>query len=164
MGLINIEKIIPNYIGSEDEKIPKYFAQFNLDRNMLLPCRYMDYNRIETSKADLKINSVKLVETIDGRSIEGQNLTGKKLVILGNINTKFYFNCLKPNECSCGSRKICTLGDCIPFSKFIVVPNSLNENSPINLQYLIENMSTMKIYKNKIFVSLTILIQYVDKY
>lgn len=158
MGSIKLDKIVSNFAhcGACDE--PKYFTQFNIYDNFPLYCNLMKDDNIETTIATLEINSVKIVDTVQGISIEGQQLTGKKLIIIGKINTKIIFSCPK-NE-----RKLCLSKKSIPFSTFIIIPNELCEEQPINLRYLIEDITTIIIAKNKIFVSITLLMQYVDEY
>lgn len=158
MGSIKVGKIICDFInfGTLDES--KYFTQFNICKNLMLRCKDIKERNIETTIAKLEINCAKIVNTIQGVSIEGQNLTGKKLIIIGEINTKVIVRCPK-NE-----KKLCSSEKKIPFSNFIIVPNDICEEEPINLRYIIEDITTMIIAEGKSFVSITLLIQYIDEY
>ncbi|SFA96836.1 SPOCS domain-containing protein [Clostridium frigidicarnis] len=158
MCLVNIDKILPNYIDIQGNCVPNYFTQFNVYNNFTINCRWIDCESIEVINSKLEILSSKIIDTVIGTSIEGQHLTGKKLILVGKIIAKINLKCFKCNN------RICCIEKNIPFSTFIILPNPINEEDPINLRYLIEDATGVMISRNKLFINVTIIIQYLDEY
>lgn len=130
----------------------RYFRQININDKVNYYNIYLNQNYIKDSSAILKIESIKLIDTIKGESYEGQKLSGKKLIICGYIILKFNMkiNC-----------KYIVLKKNIPFSTFIVVPDDTTEKNNINLIYSIEDISLANIECNYLFVSVTFLLEYI---
>lgn len=148
---INLTKII-----NGDEI--KYFTQFNVYKTLHFPNKRIDLQIPIEGDTKLNIVSTKFIDTLQGTSIEGQYLTGKKLVVLGVLNVNlliFYWNC---------KLKVSLKNMKLPFSNFIIVPKEICANQPINLRYLIEDITTKAITSHEILVSATILLQFVDEY
>lgn len=135
----------------------KYFKQFNIYETFKVPniCTYSQYN-IDTS-IKLNIYNTKIIDTIEGLSIEGQNLTGKKLIILGSLNINMFLYSKKIRN------KVISNNFSMEFSTFIVIPKEINKDVPIELRYLIEDISIKLITKDSILISSTILLQFVDE-
>ena len=148
---INLTKII-----NGDEI--KYFKQFNVYETLQFPYKHINLQIPIEAITKLDIKSTKIIDTFQGTSIEGQYLTGKKLIVLGTLNIKLlipYWDC-KP--------KIRLQYMNLPFSTFIIVPKEICEDQPINLKYLIEDSTAKAITTHSILVSETILLQFVDEY
>lgn len=170
---VNLRKDIN--VRSCSEKI-EFFKQFNIYETIncnefiyseeFFGNRYnMVKHRLMISKADattpiLEIKFAKLLDTIEGTSLEGQHLTGKKLILVGKIKFNLiicYYYTKNRFKYSIKSIKI-------PFSTFIIIPKDICMRDSVNLIYEIEDLSIVYLCKNKIFISVTPLIEYLDEY
>lgn len=148
----------------------KYFKQFNVYQNIQLPNINSKLCNIENTIPTVDICSAnitkaQIIDTMKGTSLEGQNLSGKKLVIVGNISMSLiltYVSNTKRNKKSQTKNNVVNIR--IPFSTYIVIPNNICESSKVNLRYLIEDISIANITQNKILISTTMLVQYLDEY
>lgn len=132
----------------KDIRAGKYFKQININDRI----RFTDRGWIKPCKVFLEINSLKLINTIEGTSLEGQNLSGKKLVLCGNV--LILFRLRNRNKC-------CYIEKKIPLSNFIVVPKDI-EWKDINLRYKIEDLTIVNIEYNLFFISVILYIEYMD--
>lgn len=117
-----------------------------------------EIEKIEPTIPDLQVITAKVIDTPEGTSLEGQVLSGKKLILVGDINLSLiiaysYTNCNEQNVV----KKIN-----IPFTTFIVIPKDICLGNVINLRYLIEDVTAVDLQENKIIVSVTFIIQYVQ--
>lgn len=148
---VNISPII-------NENEMEYFTQFNIYKTLHFPNKCIDLKMPIGNVNNIKILSAKLIDTFQGTSIEGQHLTGKKLIVFGNVNIKllipYWDKTLKV------FLKDINLG----FSTFIIIPKRICENQPINLRYLIEDSTVKVLNQHDVLVSTTILLQFVDQY
>lgn len=164
---VNLEKMIYNILYPDELEDMNYFKQFNLYKTI----EYRNYMnkifcndevikicKVETTAPTLKIISTKIINTIEGTSLEGQHLSGKKLIIIGEIGLKVILT----YSVNCGRCKNAVTDVKIPFSTFIIIPKDNYCDDEINLRYLIEDSSTAYIGKGKALVSITILMQYLD--
>ncbi|MCR3761433.1 hypothetical protein KYB31_20880 [Clostridium felsineum] len=135
-----------------------YFKQFNIYKTVHFPNRHINLKNEIDYTSRINIVSAKLINTPMGRSIEGQHLTGKKLVILGilNINLLLYGKCKYEDKAMKNIK--------MPFSEFIVVPREMCEDKEINLRYLVEEVIVKPISNHDILISSVILLQYIDEY
>lgn len=165
---INLEKIVPSFSYNEESQVLEYFNQFNIYET--IDCNIDSYNsmygncynsnicNIEYTCPNLNVISVNIVTTGEGTSLEGQHLTGKKLVIIGFIELSLiltYFTIYKSYDIRLKRIQM-------PFSTFIVIPKEVCHIDTINIKYLIEDISVVKLCEDKILVSITVLIQYID--
>lgn len=146
----------------------KYFKQFTTYQNIQLSNKKSKDYRIEYTTPSIEIYSLKLcdtkiVDTIKGTSLEGQHLSGKNLIILGNINMSLILKYENTNKkCKRNKqKKNKVLNIMLPFSTFIVIPNYDSNEERINLRYFVEDVS-VKLNQSKIFVSVTMLMQYLE--
>lgn len=164
---VNLDKMVISCSEELDEL--KYFKQFNVYEtiayNDSIHTRKRDLGRscipnLESTVPKLGIISVKIIDTIEGVSFEGQRLTGKKLIIVGEISLSiilsYFYGCKK-----CKSS---TIDLKLPFSTFIIIPQDICNVEEINLRYLIEDVSVESLCTDKIIASVTILMQYLDEY
>ncbi|MEG0564485.1 hypothetical protein, partial [Anaerorhabdus sp.] len=67
----------------------KYFTQFNVGKTITMPCMNINCKNDDIDAiARVKVYTTKIIDTCEGTSIEGQCLTGKKLIVLGSVNVK----------------------------------------------------------------------------
>lgn len=153
MICFNVEKLNNNNIINSHINT-RYFKQININDKINLFNINIDKKYIKIHSASLNAESIKIINTIEGTSYEGQFLSGKKLLIIGSINIIFY---IKLNCRTFQSTKK------IPFSTFIVIPRDTNENSEIKLIYSIEDITIEYIECNFLFISVTIFLEYIKE-
>ncbi len=158
MAKFKLSEITSLFIHYEDDKSLDEFIQFNIYKNIKITCKQGSDCEIKAISGSLEVESCKIVYGMKGRSIEGQNLTGCNLVIIGRLNVKITYVACKI------CKNVCLLEDFIPFSTFIVIDGEICEVGPINLKYLIEDLEAIIIDKNNILVTSTLLIKYDREY
>jgi len=173
---IDLQKMVPSLSCSSSIGELKYFKQLNIyetincksyvyHENNLCDEIYNDNRKIEICKVEsttpiLNIVSSKIIGTIEGTSVEGQHLTGKKLVIVGELNLSLIITySIRGDRCKKTVAKLK-----IPFSTFIIIPQNICNDDKVYLRYLIEDVSIANLGKGKAMVSITTLIQYLDEY
>ncbi|MBU3161127.1 hypothetical protein KPL37_15500 [Clostridium frigoris] len=139
----------------ENEKV-KFFTDFNVKRSIYTPSNNCKPIIISNSNACLDINSCKLIDTIKGTSLEGQHLSSKKLLILGNVIFTLYFSI--PYICD----HLFHIDEIVPFSAFIIVPASTKEDGIFRFKYMIEDVTSTLLCKHKLFFNASLFIQYLD--
>ncbi|URZ05078.1 hypothetical protein [Clostridium felsineum] len=135
-----------------------YFKQFNIYKTIHFPNSNINLKKEINCTSTINIVSAKFIDTPKGTSIEGQHLTGKKLVILGLLNVNLFLN----GKCKYEDKAMKNIK--IPFSEFIVLPTKICEDKEVNLRYLIEEVIVRPITKHDILISSVILLQYIDEY
>lgn len=134
--------------------VSKYFKQININDKIKLLNSYIDKKYIKIHSALLNIESLKLIDTVEGKSYEGQCLSGKKLIIIGTIDITFYI------KINCRTFKI---KKTIPFSNFIVISKDTKDTNDIKLNYYIEDITLINIECNFLFISITIFLEYLKE-
>lgn len=136
----------------------QYFKQMNIYKNITLCDGCVSENQIQVTSVDIKIVSKKIIETMKGISLEGQVLSGKKLILIGTLEVKIFIK--TSDRCKQGywiEREI-------PFSTFIIIPNDICDQDPICISHQIEDITTLVLTKGKIFTTITILFEYHEDY
>ncbi|AOR24023.1 DUF11 domain-containing protein [Clostridium taeniosporum] len=110
---------------------------------------------VDNVSADIDILEYHIVKTIEGKSNEGQKLTGYKIVLQGIIKEVIEYS---SDECN---RSIYITNEHIPFSTFIVLPDNFKIGSKINIDYSIEDISFER--RNKVSVYTNICLLFVAK-
>lgn len=169
---INLKKVI--YSDIFLNKL-EFFKQFNIYKT--IDCKeYIYYKKylfnkcymfkeklklcsIEGTNPIINIDHVNIIDTIEGTSIEGQHLTGKKLIIIGSIN--FSLVCLYKYL---NQDKYKVKNVLLPFSTFIIIPKDICKSEVVNLRYIIEDVTIAYLEDDKVIASITPLIQYIDEY
>ncbi|MGN2348168.1 SPOCS domain-containing protein [Clostridium cagae] len=114
---------------------------------------------IKSKNVKLKINCAKIINTIEGKSLEGQYLSGKKLIIIGKVCTELFVVSVNNNYSNCHyiEREI-------PFSTFIILPRDVCDEENIHLEYFIEDISTVNVTSKKLLLSVTFLIEFKEDF
>ncbi|MCJ0408558.1 DUF3794 domain-containing protein, partial [Clostridioides difficile] len=143
------------------EKLEKtlYLSQFNAYKNFKLASKKTVINSLETYVYNMNISSISLVDTIECISLEDEQLTGKKLILVGDINTDVILD-YAGNKRNRNSSKKNTLKLKIPFSTFIQMPRKIENKDKINLKYLIQDITSSILDDNNLFISVTAIISY----
>lgn len=127
-------------------KLP-YFKQINRDFTFCVPMQKPDIEQIVKVWVKPCILQQKVVVTPVGTSLEGQRITGHKVMIMGDITYKVEYVAL--DEC----QSLHTAHANIPFCGYIVLPEEFNTNSIVITSVAVEDIysglvDTRCIYNN----------------
>ncbi|MEG0295196.1 MAG: hypothetical protein RR620_00675 [Clostridium sp.] len=172
---VNLQKMISSLSYSDELDDLDSFNQFNISGSLIfrkIICKPIyiknrkyiiktlaEICKVEPTYPDMNILSTKIIGTIEGTSLEGQHLTGKKLIIVGELN----LNLIITYDIGCKKFKRDIRNITIPFNTFIVIAKDTDELANINLKYLIEDVTAILISEERILVSISLLMQYLDK-
>lgn len=123
------------------------FKQFNVDDTFVIPILKPDVEQIVKVWAKARVCSHKIIKTPIGESVEGQVLTGYKLILMGEINAKYEYVALKKEQ------SVHTAHNIIPFCSYVVMPKAFNPSSLVTPIIWIEDihaelLGTRCIYNN----------------
>jgi len=96
--------------------------------------------------ANPSIKNYEVIKTPKGTSLEGQNLSGYKLLVCCDLNLKFEYLDDEENSISTGYHKT-------PFYIDVILPETFNIHSPVKVtlcidDILAENLDSKSIYNN----------------
>ncbi|HBH2822662.1 TPA: hypothetical protein KRQ46_003638, partial [Clostridioides difficile] len=117
-------KVIYNFERCEKLEKTLYLSQFNTYKNFKLTSKKTVINSFETYVCNMNIRSISLVDTIECISLEDEQLTGKKLILVGDIDTDVILDYVA-NKRNRNSSKKNILKLKIPFSTFIQIPRKI---------------------------------------
>ncbi len=154
MKKIYLKKL--NCCAMESKEKERYFKELNICENFN---SYFMKSDIKSKNVKLKINCAKIINTIEGESLEGQYLSGKKLIIIGKVCTELFIANVNNNYPNCYyiEREI-------PFSTFIIIPRDVCDKEDIHLEYFIEDISIINVTRKKILLSVTFLIEFKEDF
>lgn len=166
---INIDKMVCTLSCPEELNSLEYFKEINVYKNIKINTRNNKIYDIENTNPKVEVSSVKvidskIIETMQGTSLEGQYISGKKLIIVGNINLSLILTYANRQNRNKSSKRKQIINTYLPFSTFIVIPKDISDKENVELRYLIEDTTVVKINKEQILISATILLQYLDEY
>lgn len=130
--------------------IPAAFKQFTLQENLCIPEAKPDIEQLTRVLAEVKIISTKVIQTPTGTSPEGQNLTGWKLIVEGEVCQKIEYVADEPTQ------SVHAAHFCIPFSTFIVLPGTYVAGTPVTVVPYIEDIYAQQIGKRSIFKNIVL--------
>lgn len=119
------------------KKLPKdatTFSQFNLENTLCIPELKPDMAQIVKVDMELSTGSYHIVKTPVGTSLEGQILTGNKLIVCGLLNLRIIYISTNDNQ------SVHSAHYEIPFCEFIVLPDSFAPSTPLAVESYVENM------------------------
>lgn len=136
----------------------KYYKQCTVYETLMLNRRLGPQLCIENTSVAIRTMTVKLVSTREGTGYDGEYSSGKKIVILGCVGAKLFvrYN-VHHNYCYCMEYEI-------PFSVYLAVPSDVCEICCNQIEYTIEDVTALIMNSNQIFISVTILVEYLDEY
>lgn len=150
----NIEKCeLVEYCGIDQYKgKTKNFKQINKSSILEISKENLYIEQLFRTTAEAKIVYCKIVKTPIGESLEGQKLTGYKLLIVGDIKIKIQY---VANEAIQG---VYTVSKTIPFCDYIVLPKKFNQNTLIRPSIVIEDIYSEKIDMTNIYNNITMML------
>lgn len=124
-----------------------HFKQMNVEFTFCVPTQKPDIEQVVKVWVKPSIFSYKVVKTPKGTSLEGQNVTGYKLMIQGDIQYKVEYVALEPEQ------SLHTAHTTIPFCGYVVLPERFNPNVFIATNVEVEDIysdlvDTRCIYNN----------------
>lgn len=128
------------------------FKQLSKEEYLKIPCQKPDIEEILSTLVEVEIVNTKIIDTPIMTSLEGQNLTGKKLIIEGILDQKIEYVALLPEQ------SVHSAHFRVPFSTFIVLPPDFIEEN-LAVEGVIEDVFTEKIDCRTIFKNVTFLVK-----
>lgn len=122
-----INSVLPNN--------PTIFTQFNISQNLCVPTQKPDIERLLKVNTQIFIDDYKIIKTPVGTSLEGQILTGNKVIAYGRILYTIMYVANKDDQ------SVHSAHFEIPFCRFIVLPVGFSLYTPIKIIPYIENVS-----------------------
>lgn len=130
----------------------KNFTQVNKEYIFEIPSCNKDIYQVTKVWVNVCKDNIEIVKTPCGKSIEGQCLTGNKLLVCGTIKLKIEYIGCSTNQ------NIHTAYTEIPFSAGIVLPCNFNKNSYVKVSVCVEDIFTEKIDCRNIYNNITMTI------
>lgn len=112
----------------------KNFKQSNINLQLCLPKEKPNIGQILSVKIDKNISKTKLVKTPVGKSMEGQILTGYKLLVMGDIGFEINYVASGCNQ------SVHSFHGCVPFCEYVVMPEVFNVEETIVPEIYIEDI------------------------
>jgi hypothetical protein len=131
---------------------PTVFRQFAVQGTFTLPEGSIDIEQIVKVAAQVVIISTRVIRTPAVVSLEGQKLTGFKLIAEGEVRYKAEY---AADECS---HSVHAVSFKIPFCNFIVLPPDFTIGTPVTATGYIEDIFVEKIEKCSVFTNIIILL------
>jgi hypothetical protein len=128
------------------------FKQFNVEETVCIPDRKPDIEQVLKVIAKVNITSTRIIRTPIGTSLEGQILTGWKVIVEGEVEQKVQYVAELPDQPSHVADFI------IPFSTFVVLPQDFVVGTPTTVTPFIEDVFVEQLDKRCIFKNITILL------
>ncbi|MBW6410129.1 SPOCS domain-containing protein [Clostridium weizhouense] len=150
----NVKRGLIEYIGIEKCPIKnkKNFNQINIEQIVCIPNQKPDMEQINTVSVKGLVTDYEIVNTPIGSSIEGQIMTGYKLLVCGDIKIKVKYIACEPTQ------TVHTAHFCFPFCNYLVLPSDFNPNIKINPSILIEDIFSDQLDNKCIYNNITILL------
>ncbi|MFD3156305.1 DUF3794 domain-containing protein [Haloimpatiens sp. FM7330] len=131
---------------------PVSFKQISIQENLSIPVTKPDMEQIVKVMCEVYITNTRVIKTPKATSLEGQKLTGWKVIIEGEIKQKIEYSAHEPTQ------SLHAVHFNVPFSSFIILPEDFVVGTPISVQGYIEDIFVKKIDKTHIFKNISILL------
>lgn len=128
------------------------FKQINVDNTFCVPVMKPDIEQIVKVWSDAKIYKYKIIKTPIGKSLEGQVLTGYKLIIMGQVSMKYEYVALEKTQ------SVHTAHTVIPFCSYIVMPEKFNPSSIVVPTVLIEDIHSEQVGNRCVYSNITMML------
>jgi hypothetical protein len=130
------------------------FKEFTVEENLTIPVAKPDIEQIVRVMAEATITSTKVIKTPIGCSVEGQILTGWKVIVEGVINQKIEYVADEPTQ------SVHAAHFKVPFSTFIVLPPDpcFTKDKVVNVIPYIEDIFIKQMDKRHMFKNVTLLL------
>lgn len=152
--MANIQRDLIEYSGITNCSIKnkKNFTQFNLEDVFCMPMQKPDIEQINKVYAKGCITCQEIVKTPVGKSMEGQILTGYKLLVCGEINLRIQYVACEETQ------SVHTVNTKFPFCSYVVLPADTNPNSIIKPSILIEDIFSEQLDERCIYNNIILML------
>ncbi|AOR23339.1 SPOCS domain-containing protein [Clostridium taeniosporum] len=152
MGKIQRELIEYSGINTCIIKDKQNFNQINIEETFCIPAQKPDMEQINKMRAKGCIVNYEVVKTPVGTSLEGQVITGYKLLVCGKIELKVEYV-----ACDC-TQSVHTAHACLPFCAYVVLPKDINPNARLTPNVIIEDIFSEQIDERCIYNNITMMV------
>lgn len=129
-----------------------FFKQVNLDFIFCIPDQKPDIEQIVKVWVKPCIVHKEIIKTPIGVSIEGQNVTGKKLMVSGDMEIKVeYVACTR-------TQNVHSAHTVFPFCGYIVLPKDFNENAIVSVSAAVEDVLSEQMDLRCIYNNITMVL------
>lgn len=137
---------------------PSSFRQIYVDEYLDIPCAKPDIETINNVMGEVEILSSYIIQTQVGTSVEGQQLSGYKLIVHGALKEVVEYTANEP------SQSVHSAHYNVLFSNFIILPQNVNSIGKLEVEGIIESISTTKIDERSFYNNASILLSAKIKY
>lgn len=137
-------------IDSCPMKTKTMFSQINVEKIFCIPAQKPDIEQINKVWAEGCIVDYEIVETPVGESLEGQILTGHKVLVCGEIKLKFQYTANEPKQ------SVHTAHTSYPFCSYVVLEPNINLSARLYPSVLIEDIFAELIDLRCIYTNITL--------
>lgn len=130
----------------------QHFTQKNQDNLFCLPCQNPDIEQVTKVWVDGCVDETEIIKTPKGTSLEGQHITGYKLLVCGRINLKIQYVACDVTQ------SVHTARTEIPFCEYVVLPEDINPNSFIKASIIIEDILSQQMDLRCIYNNITMMV------
>lgn len=146
-----VRDLVEYYIDECSYMKAPNFKQSNVDFIVPIPCKKINIEKFLKVWAKPSIIYKKIVNTLNGISLERQNLTGNGVLIEGDLDVKIEY-------VACTEKQTTHTTDFItPFSVYIVLPELFNSNCLVTTSILIEDIDTSLLNERTIYCNVTLI-------
>jgi len=124
---------------------PTSFKQFTVQEELTIPAAKPDIEQIVRVLAEVTITHTRVIETPISLSYEGQILTGRKLLVEGEIFQKIEYVADEPTQAVHAAHFQ------VPFSAYIILDATYSDGDIVTVVPYIEDIYVQQISKRKIF-------------
>jgi len=124
---------------------PTLFKQFTVQEDLEIPCVKPDIEQILRVIAEVVITHTRVITTPVSTSYEGQVLTGKKLIVEGELVQKIEYVADEPTQ------SVHAAHFTVPFSTYIVLDGDVDECNIVTVVPYIEDIYIQQIDKRRLF-------------
>lgn len=154
--MANIINNLVEYAGLADflPSLPSLcsFKQLTVTGTACIPQAKPDMEQIIKVIAEIVITNTRVIRTPIGKSLEGQILTGKKLIIEGLVREKLEYVAALPEQAVHAAHFE------LPFSTFIVLPADFVMGTPIAVASYIEDIYVKQVSSREVFKNISLLL------
>lgn len=129
-----------------------HFRQVNVDYIFCIPEQKPNIEQVVKVWAEPCVMDTEIVKTPVGTSLEGQNITGYKLLVCGDMKLKIeYVACEK-------TQSVHTAHTTFPFCGYVVLSKDINPNAIIKASAAIEDIFSEQIDLRCVYNNITMMI------
>lgn len=132
---------------------PEHFKQLIIQENLVLVDSKPDIGQIIRIMTDICITGSRIIKTPIATSLEGQILTGKKIIVEGELVQHIEYAADEPNK------SVHAAHFNIPFSTFIVFPDTVSMEGFVNVIPYIEDISVQRIDKRALLMNMILFLE-----